>query len=257
MPGTFGDMPRATRGRDFAVLADPGTARYKLGGATIDWSTVPTIDRNEVQTVSLTGSPTGGTYTLTYSGQTTGNIAFNATAAAVRTALEALSNVGVGNVVVTGSGPWVITFCNALANTDVANMTGSGANLTGGTSPAVSVAETTKGRAEADLTIAGGTVVRAGDKFLQAGTVLVEITSSGLYGPYDANASDGRQTITGKRGKVWILNRHVLLSEDGSQVIGDLLDAGTLFKGRVLVGGTGQPTESDLLSACPGVTWHS
>ncbi|MDX2863304.1 hypothetical protein PV338_45035, partial [Streptomyces scabiei] len=37
---------------------------------------------NEVQSVAITGDPTGGTYTLTYSGQTTAGIAYNATAGA-------------------------------------------------------------------------------------------------------------------------------------------------------------------------------
>lgn len=51
---------------------------------------------NEVQSVTITGGPTGGTFTLTYSGQTTGAIAYNATAAAVQAALGALSNIGTG-----------------------------------------------------------------------------------------------------------------------------------------------------------------
>jgi hypothetical protein len=34
---------------------------------------------NEIQQVAITGGPTGGTFTLTYSGQTTGAIAYNAT----------------------------------------------------------------------------------------------------------------------------------------------------------------------------------
>ena len=38
---------------------------------------------------------TGGSFTLTYNGQTTGSISYNATAAAVQSALEALSNVDV------------------------------------------------------------------------------------------------------------------------------------------------------------------
>jgi hypothetical protein len=50
---------------------------------------------NEVQVVTLTGA-TAGTFTLTYSGQTTGAIAYNASAAAVQTALQALSNIGAG-----------------------------------------------------------------------------------------------------------------------------------------------------------------
>src|SRR3954465_8763162 len=54
---------------------------------------VPVAGTNEVQTITVTGTPTGGTFTLTYSTQTTAAIAYNATAAAVQTALEALSNI--------------------------------------------------------------------------------------------------------------------------------------------------------------------
>lgn len=106
---------------------------------------------DEVQQVAITGGPTGGTYTLTYSGQTTAGIAYNATAGAVQSALEALSNIGVGDVVCAGGPhpgtPVTVTFEGTLAGTDVAQMTASAAGLTGGTSPAVNVTTTTPGGA--------------------------------------------------------------------------------------------------------------
>jgi hypothetical protein len=46
---------------------------------------------------------TGGTFTLSYAGQTTGGLAYNATAATIQSALEALSTIGAGNVTVTGT----------------------------------------------------------------------------------------------------------------------------------------------------------
>ncbi|MDX3044107.1 hypothetical protein PV383_44145 [Streptomyces caniscabiei] len=104
---------------------------------------------DEVQQVAITGSPTGGTYTLTLSGQTTAGIAYNATASAVQSALEALSNVEVGDVVCAGGPhpgtPVTVTFEGQFAGTDVPQMTGSAASLTGGTSPAVVVTTTTPG----------------------------------------------------------------------------------------------------------------
>jgi hypothetical protein len=102
---------------------------------------------NEAQTLTITGGPTGGTWTGTYAGQTTGAIPFNATAATVRTALEALSTIGVGNVSVTGSagGPYTVTFIGTLAGANLAQMTASGAGLTGGTAPSVAVATITAG----------------------------------------------------------------------------------------------------------------
>lgn len=84
-------------------------------------------------TVSL-GAPTAGTFTLTYKGQTTAGIAFNATAATVATALTGLSSVGANNATVSGGtgGPYTVQFVQALAQ-DPALLTGSGTGLTGGT----------------------------------------------------------------------------------------------------------------------------
>lgn len=110
---------------------------------------------HEVQTVTITGSPTGGTFTLTYSGQTTAAIAYNATAAAVQAALVALSNIDTGDVAVTGGPgpgtPYVVTFGGNLADQDVAQMTATG-SFTGGTTPAVAVTTTTAGAVDADET---------------------------------------------------------------------------------------------------------
>lgn len=61
---------------------------------------------NERQTLTVAGGPpTAGTFTLTFNGQATAPLAFNATAAQVRAALEALGTIGAGNVLVTG-GPF-------------------------------------------------------------------------------------------------------------------------------------------------------
>lgn len=106
------------------------------------------IGNNEVQTVTITGSPSGGNFTLTFGGQTTANIAHNATAATVQSSLEALSTIGTGNVSVSGSagGPYTVTFQNDLGYTNVAAMTTAN-TFTGGTSPASAVATTTAGSA--------------------------------------------------------------------------------------------------------------
>lgn len=105
---------------------------------------------NEVQVVSLTGAPTGGTFTLTFDGQETTDLDFDSDAAAITAALEALSNIGAGDVSVTllGLDPfpsWEIEFTSALAIQDVAELVGDGANLTGGESTDVDVTTTTAG----------------------------------------------------------------------------------------------------------------
>lgn len=103
---------------------------------------------NEQQTVTITGTPTGGNFTLTYAGATTANIAFNAAGSAVQTALEALPNIGPGNVSVAGGPgpgtPYVVTFQNQLGRLDVAAMTAAH-TFTGGTTPAIAVTTTTAG----------------------------------------------------------------------------------------------------------------
>lgn len=101
----------------------------------------------EVQTATITGSPTGGSFTLTYSGETTAAIAYNAAASAVQSALLALTNLSPGDVTVTGSagGPYTLTFGGNLSGQNVAALTASGAGLTGGSTPGVTMATTTAG----------------------------------------------------------------------------------------------------------------
>jgi len=76
---------------------------------------------NEVQTISLSATPTAGTWTLTFDGQTTTPaMAFNVTAAQVQSALEGLSTIGTGNVMVFGAMPnFTVFFTGALAGADV------------------------------------------------------------------------------------------------------------------------------------------
>ena len=132
---------------DFQVCTpDPNINQFLLGGDIITITGTA-----EVQTITITGTPTGGTFTLTFDGQTTAGIAFNAAAAAVQSALEALSNLAPGDVTVTGAagGPYTATF--TAAEGDIPQMTASGAGLTGGTAPAVVIATTTPGNNLTDI----------------------------------------------------------------------------------------------------------
>jgi hypothetical protein len=120
---------------------------------------------SEVQTISITGTPTGGTFTLAYSASTgaqvTAPIAYNAAASAVQTALRALAAIGSTGVNCTG-GPLpgtavVCTFAGTLANTNVPTLASDGgAGLTGGTTPAVSVVVTTAGLPSNVITFPAG-----------------------------------------------------------------------------------------------------
>jgi hypothetical protein len=92
-----------------------------------------------------TGTPAGGTFTLTVSrddgvggSQTTGSIVYNATAGVVEDALEALSNVIPGDVEVTGSAlPGATQHLEWAYNVTMTHTD----SLTGGTSPAVVLTE--------------------------------------------------------------------------------------------------------------------
>lgn len=87
------------------------------------------------QTIDL-GSASGGTFTITFDGHTTDAIDYDATAAAVQAALEALPGVEPGDVVVTGGplpGEVTIAFGGRYAGQLATEVTVDDANLTGAT----------------------------------------------------------------------------------------------------------------------------
>lgn len=113
--------------------------------------------QNEIQTITIAGSPTGGTFTLTFGGQTTTALAYNASVTAIRDALSALSAIGTSteastlgqaNVACTGGPlpgtPVAVEFVLDRADTDHPMMTAA-SSLTGGSSPTITITETRKG----------------------------------------------------------------------------------------------------------------
>lgn len=113
---------------------------------------------NEIQTVTVANAG-GGTFTLTFDGQTTGNIAYNASAATVATALKALSNIGDNDVTVTKAGSvYTVEFVGDLAAANQAEMTASAASLTTSGTSSVTIATVTSGGTKTDLTGAVPTV---------------------------------------------------------------------------------------------------
>ena len=103
----------------------------------------PTDGVNEVVTITI--DATGGTFTITFGGQTTAALAWNASAAVVQAALEGLSSIGSGNITVgLAALVYTLTFSGSLSGKDVGNVTTSAAGLTGGGQTA-NVAVTTAG----------------------------------------------------------------------------------------------------------------
>ena len=128
-----------TYGGTNGAYTRPSTPEARSGTALV---TTFGYSSDAVQTIAIAGSPTGGTFTLTFNGQTTGSIAYNATAngtGSVQSALAALSGIGTGNVAVMGSGGvFSVRFMGSLAGTAEPLITAT-SSLTGGTSPSVSV----------------------------------------------------------------------------------------------------------------------
>ena len=116
----------------------PGSVPSRSATVLVSSTTYAT---DAVQVVALTGAPTGGTFTLSFGGSTTSALAYNASASTVQTALAGLASIGSGNVQVSAAagGGWEVRFTGTKAGSYQAAITGSGAGLTGGTSPAVSV----------------------------------------------------------------------------------------------------------------------
>jgi hypothetical protein len=263
---TFGRSVLGTVGGSIQLTSD-GRPEMKPGGVTLDWASVTAaaadvtyedgvtvlagekavrygqslapIGVAEVQTVTITGSPTGGTFTLTLPAgsdtvtdpaQTTAAVAYNAAATAVEAALNALGRLSPDGATVSGSagGPWTVTFARRLGN--VPQLTSTNA-LTGGTSPAVAHATTTAGTG-------GG--------------------AAGLWGPYDSAASDGRQLTPG-RGNVVLVNETVKQNDLHSDHP-PVLTGGRVFKNRIIAtNGTASlaagPTFANLEAAMPRLSY--
>ena len=101
------------------------------------------VPDRSAQRVTVTGAPTGGTYTLVYQGTATVAIAYNATPATVQAAITtvAATSGDAAPVTVYGSagGPYLVVWSARSAR--IASPLTLGANsLTGGTTPSVTVA---------------------------------------------------------------------------------------------------------------------
>jgi len=129
--GTISDLQFCT--------PDPNVLQFCQGGDIIAGPAAVA----EVQTLTISGIPTGGTYTLTFDGETTTPLAFDAAAAAIQAALLALDNLDPGSVTVTGTGPYTITFTTGAGN--VPQVLANGSGLTGGTDPDATVTTATPG----------------------------------------------------------------------------------------------------------------
>ncbi|GIW96382.1 MAG: hypothetical protein KatS3mg110_4423 [Pirellulaceae bacterium] len=119
---------------DYDELGRPAAEQWYDDATPVPSLSITTLQEggpvSEVQRVGYTAMMLmGGTFRLTFQGQTTADLSYMASAAEVQSALENLSNIGQGNVLVTKlqSGPstheWRLEFIGSLAGTNVAQVT--------------------------------------------------------------------------------------------------------------------------------------
>ena len=111
---------------------------------TEKWEYQTVAGTNDVQTITKTGTVTGGTWSFTFNGAAIAGLAHNITSAALQTALSALSTIGTDNVLVEDStNGWKLTFIGELAGT-YQNAATVSSSLTG-TTPGIGITHTTDG----------------------------------------------------------------------------------------------------------------
>jgi hypothetical protein len=153
----------------------------------LNYPGVPSAGTSEVQTLTLGGTPSGGSFRLAFEGLSTGPIAWSGTNATliahIDAALEALPNIGSGGVNVAvgtmtaGVGTATITFAGNLAKLAVSTLTVASNALTG-TSPTVAVAKTTPGVTATFRGASVGAVVTStsnGKLYINSGTALAPV----------------------------------------------------------------------------------
>jgi len=138
---------------------------------------VPSAGTNGVQTLTIGGTPSGGTFKLSFDGSITAAITWSATnvtlLANINTALDAAPSVGVAGLVATagtltaGIGTITLTAGAALARLAINTVAAADNSLTG-TAPTLAVAETTPG-------------VTATNRGAPPGGLLIDVTNAKLY----------------------------------------------------------------------------
>jgi hypothetical protein len=217
-------------GPDLSWLA---SQRYttKRGGVTLKQAVPSASAINEVQSLA-TSTATGGTFKLSFKGETTTALAFSATAATIQTALRLLSTIAPVGVTVTGgaanAAPVVFTFGGTLAGQDVPLIEFDGALLTGGTSTGVTV--TTKG------SVAGVSEV------LQGTFVIPDTANPGYY-----KVALTGDTIDDFANSISGFTMASVNIADGDVTVG-LLVSGSVLKARVYP----YPMFTNVKNACAG-----
>ncbi len=184
------------------VVFGSHTTEYTVASRTIPGGTAA------VQTLTSTTNPTGGTFTLTYDGETTETIEKDALPAAVELALEALDSIPNGTCTVTASvtdytdGDLIFTFSAPLEGA-IADMVLDATSLTGGS---VYVISTTTPGVLGTTT----TVIVLNEVLVAATTAAGAITFKGIK--LEIGVGEGNLEYTSKTPREFKLNRGNLSS---------------------------------------------
>ncbi len=201
-----------TQDTRFIASGTPSSATLDMGQGT-----------NQVDTLSLIGTVTGGTFTISYGNDETDPIDFDASAPELQSALQSLASIGPDNVAVQQTvvnGPWAIVFLGVFGAGPLANLDTDSSGLTGGGS--VSSLITTTGMNEVNTL----TNIQAVD--LTGGNNDMLMDASGYTGDATLYGGGGDNTILASSGKDYV----------SGGTGNNFLTAGTGLD--TLIGGSGQ-----------------
>lgn len=166
-------------------ILQPGTVLAKITSGPDSGKVGPfqAAGTADVWTITPGGTWSGGTFTLTVNGQTTAPIVYNAAIGVIQTAVQALSGVGAGNLIV-GGGP---QFTTATTYTAAGNLQGSvtisiNVSLVTGSTPTGTPVHTTTGIAGSlDGRSSTANIVGVNDTFLPWQLMERDVEVAALY----------------------------------------------------------------------------
>jgi hypothetical protein len=154
-------------------------------GAPLQNAGAPTAGTNEVQTLTIGGTPSGGTFKVMWDGAISSAITWSATNATLlanlQAALDAMVNLGTNYVVATagtltaGIGTILLTFSGGSVVKRAVNTMTIHTNALTGSSPTLAIAETTPGVDATGLNASKGAIltdVTNGILYINTGTAL-------------------------------------------------------------------------------------
>ena len=236
-----------------AALQNTWTATY--GAMTVTRNQAGGGGNNEIQQISVPAGTYSGTFQLAFGSYGTSSIPYNATAAQVQTALQALTSIGGNNctVALASATSWTVTFVGSLANAGQSLIT---ANSTGLGMPMYAVANLNMNVQGIFNLLAGGASAQATMQ-IQQGTsgnvntvTLTAVTISGtlIQGtPSVPNPANPWQTLS--QVNALIAAASYTLPVATSSVLGGVIPDGTI----ITVSGTGAITVAKGTSAVFGV----